>query len=574
MPFAGYDDFDACVAANGDKDDPEAYCAAIKRQIEGADALTDTDREAIQASDEYSNNLLAEDPCWEGYTMVGTKPNGDPRCVPDDDVPDANLAAADDRCEEGHVEINGACVPVESTDAPANLLAEFAEGDAVTWDWQGATVHGRVTEVREDGDEVEYVIDEYDDAEGGYQSGNVTKSEESLDESPRDLPDRTEENMLSVPRVMASASPLDTQPIEREELEGDKVAYRGLKLIDSGVWTDSGSETATLYDDRTFQNTRPDSPSEYDGPPVNIAHDLHKSGPNKGEPHEASVGGYIDPDSLETDGEALFGDVILNTDDPAGAFADENLKSALENDGSAGFSPSVELMPTELESADHPRAEEYVAAAELTGLGLVRDPASKSVDLAQETRNRSVALSASNGQTVKTLHRQPTGMSEDRELDADEVRETLDMFGFDGLDEMTDDEVMDMAEDLHEDLMGNLEEERENETHDGEDDEEDDEPEEEMAEGQDAEEMLEGRVQDLMSRVEELEDAMASAMSQSEAEEQLSAATAELEDAKSELSALQEENEELGERVRTLEEKGEDPKTLTDNNDGPEMRVY
>jgi len=215
----------------------------------------------------------------------------------------------------------------------------------------------------------------------------------------------------------------------------------------------------------------------------------------------------------------------------------------------------------------------YVASAELTGLGLVRDPASKSVDLAQETRNRSVALStANNGQTVKTLHRQPTGMSEDRELDADEVRETLDMFGFDGLDEMTDDEVMDMAEDLHEDLMGNLEEERENETHDGEDDEEDDEPEEEMAEGQDAEEMLEGRVQDLMSRVEELEDAMASAMSQSEAEEQLSAATAELEDAKSELSALKEENEELSERVRTLEEKGEEPKTLTDNDDGPEMR--
>jgi hypothetical protein len=30
-----------------------------------------------------------EDPCWEGYTMVGTDENGDPRCVPDDEVPDA-----------------------------------------------------------------------------------------------------------------------------------------------------------------------------------------------------------------------------------------------------------------------------------------------------------------------------------------------------------------------------------------------------------------------------------------------------------------------------------------------------
>jgi len=35
MPFADYKDFDACVAANKDKDDPEAYCASIKREVEG-----------------------------------------------------------------------------------------------------------------------------------------------------------------------------------------------------------------------------------------------------------------------------------------------------------------------------------------------------------------------------------------------------------------------------------------------------------------------------------------------------------------------------------------------------------
>lgn len=33
-PFAGYDDFDACVADNQDKADPEAYCAAIKKKAE------------------------------------------------------------------------------------------------------------------------------------------------------------------------------------------------------------------------------------------------------------------------------------------------------------------------------------------------------------------------------------------------------------------------------------------------------------------------------------------------------------------------------------------------------------
>jgi len=35
MPFGEYKDFDDCVSKNKDKDDPEAYCATIKRNIEG-----------------------------------------------------------------------------------------------------------------------------------------------------------------------------------------------------------------------------------------------------------------------------------------------------------------------------------------------------------------------------------------------------------------------------------------------------------------------------------------------------------------------------------------------------------
>jgi hypothetical protein len=34
-PFAGYADFQACIRANQDKDDPDAYCGAIKHQVEG-----------------------------------------------------------------------------------------------------------------------------------------------------------------------------------------------------------------------------------------------------------------------------------------------------------------------------------------------------------------------------------------------------------------------------------------------------------------------------------------------------------------------------------------------------------
>jgi len=133
MPFGEYDDFDSCVRENNDKRDPEAYCAAIKRQIEGASALSDSDRDAIQAADGFSDRLLDDDPCWEDYTMVGTKvENGQvvPNCVPDDEVPDANLAAADERCGEGMVKIGDRCVPVneasESVDAPASILSDDA----------------------------------------------------------------------------------------------------------------------------------------------------------------------------------------------------------------------------------------------------------------------------------------------------------------------------------------------------------------------------------------------------------------------------------------------------------------
>jgi len=40
-PFADYTDFDDCVSKNSDKGDPEAYCAVVKRKVEGEKAKTD-----------------------------------------------------------------------------------------------------------------------------------------------------------------------------------------------------------------------------------------------------------------------------------------------------------------------------------------------------------------------------------------------------------------------------------------------------------------------------------------------------------------------------------------------------
>jgi hypothetical protein len=386
---------------------------------------------------------------------------------------------------------------------------------------------------------------------------------EEVDDAPPSALD------LSTPRVMASGK-IDTEPIKREELSDGKVKYSNIKLVSEGVWTDQNSKTPTLYDERTFENVDPEYPREFDGPPANIAHDIHKDGPKAGEPHEASIGGYIEPDSVRTDGEALFGDIILDTEDAAGAFADENLKSALENDGTAGFSPSVELMPTELREADHPHAEEHVAAAELTGVGLVRDPASETVDLRHETQNRAVAMAAG-GRSDKARVYQRRDMSADNDV-TDEIRaevlsrelsiEDVESDAENIADELDVDvgAVMEVLEPLLE--MPDEDEDGDGEGAEMEDGEEEDEEDDEDKEMQD--EALEGlreQIDDLWAEIEDLKDGMAT-------EEEM---TSNLEDAKEELAAadtvaeLREAKEELDKRLSKIEEQDGERKTLSES---------
>ena len=86
---------------------------------------------------------------------------------------------------------------------------EFSEGDAVSWDWQGDTVHGRVADVGEQftvggntitGEEGEavYLIHEWDDEVEAFRRENVAKPESSLSESGMDLPPASEENFQSM----------------------------------------------------------------------------------------------------------------------------------------------------------------------------------------------------------------------------------------------------------------------------------------------------------------------------------------------------------------------------------------
>jgi len=435
----------------------------------------------------FEKALDEEDPCWDGYVMVGTKidqaGNEVPNCVPEEDADPANLAAG---CPDGQVNIGDECVPIEEVEGvPPSVLN-------------------------------------------------------------------------SAPRVMAARG-LDTDPITRDETGQSEVTYRNLRLLTEGVWTDQKSKTPTLYPEDGIENIEAQYPDAYAGPPVNVMHDVD---PETGAVHEPSHGGYVAPDSLRFESGALMGDIVLDTSTAAGEFADENLQSALENNGQVGFGgPSVELdldPEKHIHASEHPRAEKEISGGYLTGLGLVMEPADTNVDFAKETRQRAVAMGG-DSPTDKALCRRLADM------DAEEVRDTLEEHGVD-TSGMDDADVVEIAESLHDDLMGEMDggemdadadtEEADMATHGddemGAEDDEDEDDEDDEKDMMGAMDLLEEEIDELWEKLREIEDQMASGEEMSAMKEELAAADT---------------VEEIEARLAELESQPTDPKTLAADSD-------
>ena len=138
--------------------DHETYVETYN-ELAGADApdASTDDIDAQAAKD--------EDPCWEGYTMVGTDENGDPRCVPDDDVPDAefeNAVALSDgppAAEDGGTPKNDS----GESDAQAPTMTD-SDPDGGTDDGDGPTLKDVVERVDSLADTVDTLKADIDDA--------------------------------------------------------------------------------------------------------------------------------------------------------------------------------------------------------------------------------------------------------------------------------------------------------------------------------------------------------------------------------------------------------------------------
>ena len=359
-------------------------------------------------------------------------------------------------------------------------------------------------------------------------------------------------------------SELDTEPIERVEEDENTVRYNNVKMLAPGIWTDEASKTPTWYSPDGISNLEPEFDSEFDGPPLNIMHDVDIE---TGEVNEASLAGHIDPESIHTtsDGE-LVSDWVFDTSTGAGQFADENMQSALASEGKRGFGgPSVELdfaNPHEDLRYNAEKGVEEMVRGLLKGAALVMNPADRTVDFSREAARRPVAMS-DGSQTIKTLSKRSERM------ESDELKRKL------GLDEDVDlDE--ETIQTLAEADALTLEDDEEEEEEEAEAEEDNEGEEEEEEEGMDMAE-AEDKMQNLEERLQNLEDMMDSVMAQEDAEELEAELSEEVEEATQELAdaetvqELQEAKDELDKRLSKLEDEPKGPKTLSGNGESDEL---
>lgn len=430
------------------------------------------------------------------------------------------------------------------------------------------------------------------------------------------------EDVDAPPSILSTAQhltlkDLDTEPIERIQEDDTTVRYTSLKLLSPGVWSDAGSKTATYYPPEGISNLDPHfDENEHDGPPLNIMHDMDVE---EWEAHEPSIAGHIDPGSLGTDDDGnLYGDIVLDTSTGAGQYADENLKSTLENQGTVGFGgPSVEIPAEGLQQSHDPeRGMPRVDGGRLTGAALVMDPASKNVNFAREAARRPIAM-GDGSPKAKVLTRQDGGMGLSdayRLLASHDINRLLqDMAEVQSLVESAESEGFDSSEQTVSDLIDFVREEMDpedgglealqdaadafletveaesldatsaeafrdwaaeagGEMEEGEDEEDEEDDDTEMADG-DLETVME-RVQNLASRLEDVEDAVSQAMTADDVDQELEdAAGQKLADMET-VEELESAKEELDRRLEELESRGKDARTLADAQEGDFEPVY
>ena len=240
-PFAGYKDFSACVAANKDKGNPQAYCGYIKHKVEdkkGKESVEPLDR--VSKEDQNPNTILLKDkeptPLQrpEETNLLNNEPqqgisNQDP---PQVDRPVMNVASAgfieDNKGpvgvggepEKGRVEwtMSGSTVPKPSdSNSMVSQQETHSQGQSMGAETTEKNpieekIIGRTTLIEQDNPVVEGL--NKTDGPSKAQSSMVIKEqecEEKLTESEIELKKKLEESIAKLTTVEVEKSTLVAQ---------------------------------------------------------------------------------------------------------------------------------------------------------------------------------------------------------------------------------------------------------------------------------------------------------------------------------------------------------------------------
>lgn len=171
--------------------------------------------------------------------------------------------------------------------------------------------------------------------------------------------------------------------------EGGDIRYKRVMLLAPGVWTDAGSRETVLYDGTAIR----ESADDWTENQVNLLH-----GPALHNASSLADVGEVDLDSLMVDDQdRLYGDVVLHGDSAASELAIDLMDEALETGGQQGIDgPSVEIVEDDVQF-DSERGLSVMESMTFGGIGLVFNPASEPVDLANQMRERAVAMAEAEG---------------------------------------------------------------------------------------------------------------------------------------------------------------------------------
>lgn len=204
-------------------------------------------------------------------------------------------------------------------------------------------------------------------------------------------PDPTDEALAALAEFREPGS------IKRLEADGGGVRYSDVMLLAPGAWTDAGSRSTAVYTDTAIRASAenwvdPATQDPVDRAEINLLH-----GPALHDATTLGDVGHVPTDSIVVDEQnRMFGDLVLHGESAASELAielmDEVLEATEDPDREAPpVGPSVEIVD-ERGEVDREAGVKRLEELWYSGLGIVFNPASRPVELAEQTRERAVAM--------------------------------------------------------------------------------------------------------------------------------------------------------------------------------------